>query len=268
MSNFLQIEQDEHIVTLTMNEPERRNPLTGNSAVPEFLAAIDRIHGDQRVRAVILTGAGSAFSSGGDVRNMLRQARGEVSGMQTRQEYRTGIQRLPLALFNLEVPVIAAINGAAIGAGLDLACMCDIRIASEKAKFAESFVKLGIIPGDGGAWLLPRIIGMSRAAEMMYTGDLITAAVAEQWGLVSRVVPAEELMATALGLAQRIAANPSHAVRLAKRLHREGMHTRLDTHLEMAAGFQALSHQTQSHREAVNAFIEKRSPDFRSMDNG
>ena len=164
--------------------------------------------------------------------------------------------------------MIAAVNGAAIGAGLDLACMCDIRIASDKAKFAESFVKLGIIPGDGGAWLLPRIIGLSRAAEMMYTGDPISAQVAEQWGLVSRVVPLEELMATARVLAQRIAANPSHAVRLAKRLHREGMHTRLDTHLEMAAGFQALSHQTQSHREAVDAFLEKRTPVFSGLDNG
>ena len=268
MPDFLNYDQDQHIVTLTMNEPDRRNPLTGNTAVPELLAAIDRIHGDPSVRAVILTGAGTAFSSGGDVRNMLRQSKGEVSGMQIRQEYRTGIQRLPLALFNLEVPVIAAVNGAAMGAGLDLACMCDIRIASDKAKFAESFVKLGIIPGDGGAWLLPRIIGLSRAAEMMYTGDAISAEVAAQWGLVSRVVAPEELMATACALAQRIAANPSHAVRLAKRLHREGMHSRLDTHLEMAAGFQALSHQTEDHREAVSAFLEKRPPVFKTIGNG
>lgn len=262
MPDFLKYEQDRHVVTLTMNEPERRNPLTGNSAVPDFLAAIDRIHEDPNVRAVILTGAGSAFSSGGDVRNMQRQAAGEVPGMQIRHEYRTGIQKLPLALFNLEVPVIAAINGAAVGAGLDLACMCDIRIASEKAKFAESFVKLGIIPGDGGAWLLPRIVGMSRAAEMVFTGDTISADVALQWGLVSRIVPGAELLATAHEMAARIAANPGHAVRLSKRLLREGMHTRLDTILEMAAAFQALSHQTDEHREAVAAFLEKRPPVF------
>jgi enoyl-CoA hydratase/carnithine racemase len=209
-----------------------------------------------------VTGAGTAFSSGGDVRNMQRQSSGEVSGMQIRHEYRTGIQRLPLALFNLEVPVIAAVNGAAVGAGLDLACMCDLRIASDKAKFAESFVKLGIIPGDGGAWLLPRIIGLSRAAEMMYTGDTISAETAAEWGLVSRVVASDQLMATALELAQRIASNPTHAVRLAKRLQREGMSTRLDTHLEMAAGFQALAHQTDDHREAVSAFLDKRAPRF------
>ncbi|MDB5986299.1 MAG: Enoyl-CoA hydratase [Nevskia sp.] len=263
MPNFLIYEQQGHVVTLTMNEPERRNPLTGNSAVADFLAAIDRIQGDPAVRAVILTGAGTAFSSGGDIRDMERQASGQVSGMQVRQEYRSGIQKLPLALFNLEVPIIAAVNGAAIGAGLDLACMCDIRIASEHAKFAESFVKLGIIPGDGGAWLLPRIIGMSRAAELSFTGDLIGADIAASWGLVSRVVPADQLLAAAHELAQRIAANPPHAVRMSKRLLREGMHTRLDTLLEMAAAFQALSHQTDDHKEAVAAFLSKRAPDFK-----
>ncbi len=263
MPEFLKYEQVGHVVTLTMNEPERRNPLTGNTAVPEFIAAIDRIHNDRQVRAVILTGAGSAFSSGGDVRNMLRQANGEVTGMEIRHEYRTGIQRIPLALFNLEVPVIAAVNGAAIGAGLDLACMCDVRIASEKAKFAESFVKLGIIPGDGGAWLLTRLIGMSRAAEMAFTGDTIDAKQAEQWGLVSRVVPPDELLPAANSLAARMAANPGHAVRLAKRLLRESLHTRLDTLLEMAAAFQALAHQTDDHREAVAAFLEKRPPVFK-----
>lgn len=263
MPNFILYEQQGHVVTLTMNEPERRNPLTGNSAVPDFLAAIDRIHNDRSVRAVILTGAGTAFSSGGDIRDMERQASGEVSGMQIRQEYRTGIQKLPLALFNLEVPIIAAVNGAAIGAGFDVACMCDIRIASEHAKFAESFVKLGIIPGDGGAWLLPRIIGMSRAAEMSFTGEMIGPDLAASWGLVSRVVPAAELLSTANELAQRIAANPPHAVRLTKRLLREAMHTRLDTLLEMAAAFQALSHQTDDHKEAVNAYLNKRPPVFK-----
>ena len=263
MPEFLKYEHAGHVVTLTMNEPERRNPLTGNSAVPEFIAALKRIHDDRDVRCVILTGAGSAFSSGGDVRNMLHQANGEVSGMQIRHDYRTGIQQLPLALFNLEVPVIAAVNGAAVGAGLDLACMCDIRIASDKAKFAESFVKLGIIPGDGGAWLLPRIVGMSRAAEMVFTGDTISADVALQWGLVSRVVAADELMPVAHELASRMAANPGHAVRLSKRLLREGLHTRLDTLLELSAAFQSLAHQTADHREAVNAFLEKRPPDFK-----
>ena len=262
MADFLLYEQQGHIVTLTMNEPERRNPLTGNSAVPEFLAAIQRIENDRSVRAVILTGAGTAFSSGGDIKDMERQASGDVPGMQIRQEYRQGIQRLPLALFNLEVPIIAAVNGAAIGAGLDLTCMCDIRIASTHAKFAESFVKLGIIPGDGGAWLLPRVIGLARAAEMSFTGQVINAEQALAWNLVSRVVAPEELLPTAQTLAEQIAANPPHAVRLTKRLLRESLDTRLDGLLEMAATFQAMCHQTADHKEAVAAFLEKRQPVF------
>lgn len=262
MGQFLDYVQSQHVVTLTMNEPERRNPLTGNTAVEEFLAAINRIQNDNSVRAVILTGAGTAFSSGGDIRNMRRQATGEVSGLQIREEYRTGIQRLPVALFNLEVPVIAAVNGPAMGAGLDLACMCDLRIASDKARFAESFVRVGIVPGDGGAWLLPRIIGLSRASELAYTGDAIDAAQALEWGLVSRIVPADQLMSAAMKLAERIAANPPHALRLTKRLIRDGLHSRLDAHLEMAAGMQALSHQTEHHREAVEAFLAKRQPQF------
>lgn len=262
MSGFLLYEQHEHIVTLTMNEPERRNPLTGNTAVAEFVAAAERIRADASVRAVIVTGAGRAFSSGGDVRNMERQASGHVSGLEIREEYRNGIQRLPLALCSLDVPLIAAINGAAIGAGLDLACMCDIRIASGHAQFAESFVKLGIVPGDGGAWLLPRAIGLARAAELTFTGDVIDAARALEWNLVSRVVPADQLLPAANEIAARIAANPPHAVRMAKRLMREAIHGRLDTVLELSAALQALSHQSADHREAVSAFIEKRKPVF------
>jgi enoyl-CoA hydratase/carnithine racemase len=245
------------------NQPEQRNPLTGNSAVAEFLAAIDRIHADHAVRCVILTGNGPSFCAGGDIREMQRQATPAVSEMQIRQDYQRGIQRLPVALFNLEVPVIAAVNGHALGAGLDLACMCDIRIASENAKFAESFVRLGIIPGDGGAWLLPRVIGLSRSAELAFTGDTIDAQQALAWNLVSRVVPLEELMNCARELAARIVANPAHALRLTKRLMREGIHSRLDTVLELSAVFQALSHKTDDHREAVAAFLEKRAPKFR-----
>jgi enoyl-CoA hydratase/carnithine racemase len=260
--DFLIYEQAGPVVTLTMNQPEQRNPLTGNTAVPEFLAAIDRIDGDAGVRCVILTANGPSFCAGGDIREMKRQSTPEVTEMDIRQDYRRGIQRLPLSLFNLEVPVIAAVNGHAIGAGLDLACMCDIRIASDKAKFAESFVKLGIIPGDGGAWLLPRIVGLSRASELAFTGDIIDAQQALAWSLVSQVVPHEQLMDSARALAARITAHPSHALRMTKRLIREGLHSRLDTVLEMSAAFQAISHKTADHFEAVNAFLEKRAPKY------
>jgi enoyl-CoA hydratase/carnithine racemase len=154
------------------------------------------------------------------------------------------------------------VNGHAIGAGLDLACMCDIRITSEKGRFAESFVKLGIIPGDGGAWLLPRIVGLSRASEMAFTGEMLDAETALAWNLVSRVVPHGSLMPTARELAGRISQHASHGLRLTKRLMREGIHSRLDTVLEMSAVFQAVSHKTPDHSEAVNAFIEKRPARF------
>jgi enoyl-CoA hydratase/carnithine racemase len=262
MADFLKIERDGAIVTLTMNQPEARNPLTGNTAVPEFIAACEQINADMGVRAVIVTGAGSAFCSGGNVKDMQKYQDPALQPMAIRDEYQRGIQRLPLALYHLEVPTIAAVNGAAIGAGCDLACMCDIRIASEQAKFAESFIKVGIVPGDGGAWLLPRVVGRSKAAEMSFTGEMLDAGQALDCGLVSRVVPAEQLLDAARELAGRIAANPGPTLRLTKRLLREGEHQRLDSLLQLSASFQALAHKTPQHREAVQAFIEKRAPKF------
>ena len=263
MSSFLLYERQQSVVTLTMNEPQTRNALTGNSAVDEFVAACQRINADASVRALIITGAGPVFSAGGNVKDMRRFFEQEIDPVHIREEYRNGIQRLPLALYNLEVPTIAAVNGPAIGAGCDLTCMCDIRIASETATFAESFVKVGIIPGDGGAWLLPRVVGLSKAAEMSFTGDALSAAEALECGLVSRVVPPGDLLAAANDLAQRIAANPGGALRMTKRLLREGQTARLESLLEMAAGFQAIAHKTPQHKEAVLAFIEKRKPVFR-----
>lgn len=254
---FLLYEQSGPVVTLTMNSPETRNVLTGNTAPQEFADACARISADLSVRAVILTGAGAA---GGNLKHM--QEMFDFSPGELREWYRNGVQRLANALYNLEVPTIAAVNGPAIGAGCDLTTMCDIRIASESASFAESFVKVGLIPGDGGAWLLPRAVGMSKAAEMSFTGDTLTAAEALACGLVSRVVAPDQLMAEARSLAARIAANPGGALRMAKRLLREGQHTRLDSMLEMSAGLQAIAHKTPYHVEAVNAFVEKRKPDF------
>lgn len=262
MGDFLKFDRDGAIVTLTMNDPENRNPLTGNSAIPEFIAACARIEADPSVRVAILTGAGGAFSAGGNLKDMQRYERDAIPPMPIRTEYRHGIQKLTLALYNLEVPLIAAVNGYAIGAGCDLACMCDIRIASETARFAESFIKVGIVPGDGGAWLLPRVVGMSKAAEMSFTGEMLDAAAALACGLVSRVVAQDALMDEAMALARRIAANPGPTLRLTKRLLREGQTTRLDTLLELSAAYQALAHKTEEHVEAVNAFVEKRQPRF------
>jgi enoyl-CoA hydratase/carnithine racemase len=178
--------------------------------------------------------------------------------MDVRDNYRRGIQRIPLAFHRLDVPTIAAVNGPAIGAGCDLACMADIRIASEKASFAESFVKLGLIPGDGGAWLLQRVVGYARAAEMSFTGELVDAQAALAMGLVSRVVPHEALLAEANALAERIAANPGQALRMTKRLMREAQTSRLDSILELSAAYQALTHGSAEHDGAVAAFLDGR----------
>lgn len=259
---FLNIERDGAIWTLTMNQPETRNALTGNTAVEEFVQVCDEIRRDASVKAVILTGAGPIFSSGGNVKDMQRFFDDALTPDAIREEYRQGIQRIPRALNQLDVPVICAINGPAIGAGLDLTCMCDIRIASETATFAESFVRVGIVPGDGGAWLLPRAVGRAKAAEMAFTGEAIDAQQALACGLVSRVVPADQLLPTARALADKIAANPCAVMRMTKRLLREGEHSTLESLLELSAGYQALAHKTADHREAVMAFVEKRKPRF------
>jgi len=259
----LDYSQDGAVVTLTLNAPEVRNAISGADMIDALEAACARMNSDMSVRAAILTGAGSAFSSGGNVKKM-HGGGGLASSLaaQTRRNYKLGIQRIPLAFDRLEVPVIAAVNGPAIGAGCDLACMCDVRIAAPGARFAESFVKLGIVPGDGGAWLLPRVVGYSKACEMAFTGDMLSAEEALACGLVSRIVPAGELIVEARKLAGRIAANPPHAVRMTKRLIREGQNVQLATLLELSAGMQALAHATADHKEAVAAFVDKRKPRF------
>jgi enoyl-CoA hydratase/carnithine racemase len=253
----------EGIAILTLNRPEARNPISDNDMVDALVDALTRIDADHSIRAIILTGAGSAFSAGGNLKTM-----GQPGGLggdgpaRTRDQYRRGIQRLPLAFEALEVPVIAAVNGPAIGAGCDLACMCDIRIASERAVFAESFAKVGLVPGDGGAWLLPRIVGFARATEMVLTGDSLTAAEALAANLVSRVVAAEDLLETAMAIARRIAANPADVVRMSRRLMRESYGSQLTSVLEMSAAMQAVAQSTADHREAVSAMLERREPVF------
>ncbi|MGB7184843.1 MAG: crotonase/enoyl-CoA hydratase family protein, partial [Burkholderiaceae bacterium] len=240
MNNFVLTERDGAVVTLTLNRPDERNALSTQAQWDEIVDKCAEISADPGIRAVILTGAGTAFSAGGNVKDM-RDRKGIAGGTpyEISQGYLGGIQRIPLALHNLEVPTIAAVNGAAIGAGCDLACMCDIRIASEKARFAESFVKLGIIPGDGGAWLLQRTVGYQRAAELSFTGDLIDAQMALEIGLVTRVVPPETLLDEAKALARRIAVNSGPALRMAKRLMRQSQTARLDETLQLSAALQA-----------------------------
>lgn len=262
-SQPLIVERADHIETWTLNLPESRNAISDPTIVDALCARVAEVNADHEVRAVVLTGAGSAFSAGGNVKDMVDRA-GMFGGSpyELRDGYRTGIQRIPRALYHCEVPVIAAVNGPAVGAGCDLAVMCDLRVASTTAWFAESFVQLGIIPGDGGAWLLTKAIGPARAAEMALTGDRVKAEQAAAWGLVNEVVEPEELLPAARALAGRVAKNPPHAVRMAKRLLRESQHQSLESLLELSAAMQALAHHTADHREALTAFGEKRAGEY------
>ncbi|MBM3643791.1 MAG: crotonase/enoyl-CoA hydratase family protein [Alphaproteobacteria bacterium] len=264
VSPKLLVQRDGHVVTLTLNDPDLRNAISGIEMIDAIVTALEAANRDYETRCLILTGSGSAFSSGGNVKDMKDRGGmfgGDVYGVRT--GYRTGIQRIPMAMYELEVPIIAAINGPAIGAGCDLACMCDIRIAGRSARMAESFVKLGIIPGDGGAWFLPRVAGRSNAMMMAFTGEQFGADDLLRMGVVSKVVDDAVLLAEARALADRIAVNPPYALRMAKRLIREGERTELGTLLDMSASMQAIAHQSGDHREAVDAFLEKRKPVFK-----
>ncbi|WP_432262457.1 crotonase/enoyl-CoA hydratase family protein [Cupriavidus sp. TMH.W2] len=263
MNDAVRYELDETIVTLTLNRPATRNALTEMEVVDALVDSLERAQADATVRAIILTGEGTAFSSGGNIKHM-RDDEGTFAGgsAQIRENYRRGIQRIPRAFHELDVPCIAAINGPAHGAGCDLALMCDIRIAAASAVFAESFAKVGIIPGDGGAWLLPRAIGLSRACEMIFTGTPIDAQCAHELGLVSRIVPDNELMDAARTLARAIASNPPGVLRMSKRLIREGQRMDLPSLLELSAAFQGIAHRTADHREALAATFERRPAHF------
>jgi enoyl-CoA hydratase/carnithine racemase len=264
--SLLTLEKTGPIALLTLNRPEAMNALGAPGDGDAVAAVCAEVNADRAIRCVVLTGAGRAFSAGGDVKAMkAREGAFGGSGVDVRDGYRTNIHRIVRALYGLEVPSIAAVNGAAIGLGCDVACMTDIRIASDQARFGVTFLKLGLIPGDGGAWLLPRTIGMSRACELLFTGDVIDAHKAAEWGLVSKAVPHETLMDEAMALATRIAQQPPHALRLAKTLLKHGQTASYDTLMEMSAAAQAISHLTEDHMEGVDAILEKRAPVFRGV---
>jgi len=251
------------VAVLTLCRPDRRNPLGLEGDGDVFAAICREINDDPTVRCAILTGDGAAFSAGGDIKAMQARTDGFAgSAADIRESYRRNIHRMLRALHGLDVPLIAAINGPAIGLGCDLTCLADIRLASDTARFGVTFLKLGLIPGDGGAWLLSRTIGASRAATLFFTGDLIDAEEALAAGLVSKVVPAETLQHEARDLALRIAAQPGQALRMTKTLLRQAGSASYDQLLELSAAAQGLMHHTADHHEGVSALLQKRAPDF------
>ncbi|WP_328189774.1 enoyl-CoA hydratase-related protein [Marinobacter sp. OP 3.4] len=248
---------ENRVATLTLNRHDLRNALTGSNLIDDIVATADWVNHCDDVSVLVITGAGSAFSAGGNVRDMAERG-GDFAGdvAECAERYRKGIQRIPLALQEVEVPIIAAVNGPAIGAGFDLANMADIRIASEKAKFGETFLNLGIIPGDGGAWFMQRLIGYQRAFELTLSGRVVEASEAKELGIVMEVVPADELLPNTMKLATRIAAQPPKATRLTKRLMKMAQRMELKEFLDVCAVFQGMCHNEPEHLDAVNRMLE------------
>ncbi len=264
MSNdLLLFEKHGHVAKVTINRPDKRNPLGLAGDGEQFQAMAKRVNDDFDIRCLIMTGAGPAFSAGGDLKAM-RERSNEfgVDNLRLRDHYRSGIHGIIKAMWGIEVPIVGAINGPAIGLGGDVASLCDIRLSAASAKFGATFLKIGLLPGDGGAWLLPRIVGWSRAAQLFFTGDLVDANTAREWGLVSEVYPDDQLMAEAEKLAAKIVQQPPQALRMTKRLMRDGVNANFDAIMEMSAAMQVLVQRTDDHMEALDAFFEKRPPVF------
>jgi 2-(1,2-epoxy-1,2-dihydrophenyl)acetyl-CoA isomerase len=248
------------VATITLNRPDKLNAFT-IEMVDRWADALEAAIARPDVAVIVMTGAGRAFCAGGDI-EILMQARGGGEPLERKAELAEHVHRIPRALSSNDKPVIAALNGAAIGAGLDLALMADLRYAAESAKFAETYVRMGIVPGAGGAYFLPRRVGLAKALELFLTGDTIDAREAERIGLVNKVLPDAELMPYVRALAQRLAAGPSQAIRMTKRALYQSQTMDLAGSLDLVTSHYGLLTQSADHREAVAAFLEKRKPGF------
>lgn len=250
----------DRIATLTLNRPDRLNAL-GDTLRDDLYDAVTKAAADPDVRVVVITGAGRGFCSGGDVKSMSER---EQAGSPPPAEPAMPIRdRVILAMRDCPKPVIAAVNGAAAGAGMNLALACDIRIASTAAKFSQAFVKRGLTPDWGGSWFLPRIVGAAKASELIFTGDTIDAAEAMGLGIVNAVVAPEALMGKTYELARKIADGPPVAIQLAKRAIHHNQDVDLRAGLEFETFTQGICRQTEDSKEGVKAFLEKRAPVFR-----
>ncbi len=249
---------DSGVGRLTMARPEVRNAITDLSMIDEIISAVAEAESDPATTVLVITGQGTAFSAGGNIKDMVEK-KGMFAGdaESIAESYRQGIQRLTSTIAATDLVLIAAVNGPAVGAGFDLALGCDLRLAATKATFTHTFVDLGILPGDGGAWLLTRVLGWQRAADLAFTGRTLDSTEALDLGLVLSIHPPEDLLVASMELAMTIAAKPAHSVRLTKRLMRHARSLELGPFLDMTAAYQAIAHTTDAHRRAVTEFAER-----------
>ena len=256
----LVIELNDGIALITLNQPEKRNVISDDPLMSELIKAFEILDSDESSRVIILTGRGSAFSAGGNIEKMLnREEMFSGSTESIADEYIFGIQKLIASIFRSRKVTIAAINGHAIGAGLDLALACDLRLASRDAKLGATFLNLGLIPGDGGSWLLPRSVGWQKAAELIFTGRIISAEEALEIGMLLSIHDSNELLAQAFGLANLIVSKPKLALTYAKELLRMNSFE-LEATMSKAALMQAVLHGTDEHRQLLSKFFEERIP--------
>jgi enoyl-CoA hydratase/carnithine racemase len=254
---------EDGIAHLVLARDDVRNAFAEDAFVEEIVDALTRTQTSAEARVLVLSAEGSAFSAGGNVKDM-RERKGMFADgpAKVRRNYIEGIQQIPKALYALDIPSIAAVQGPAIGAGCDLALYCDMVIASARAKFGETFINVGIIPGDGGAWILPRKVGMQRAAELLFTGRIVDATEAVEIGMALECVAPENLMARVMELAGQIASRPPLTARMIKTLLRQSPSAGLHDFLDNCAALQAICHTTDDHIEAVGALLDKRAPNF------
>lgn len=258
----LKVAKNNHQLWITLDNPEQSNAISLDM-VASLTQVLKYADFDSDVRVMVITGAGSAFCAGGDVKAM-EQKTGMFQGEsnELRLRYMQGIQQIPLVMESLSTPVIAMVQGPAIGAGCDLAMMCDLRIGSEKAKFGETFVKLGLVPGDGGSYFLQRVIGYSKAMQMSLTGDIHGGAEAYEMGLMNYFVSDADLRAETEKLATKIAGNAPIAVQMTKKLMKVAQHSDLQTVLDLAAGYQGITQRTEDHFAALTAMKQKSQATF------
>jgi enoyl-CoA hydratase/carnithine racemase len=252
-------EVSDRVATITLNRPDKLNAFTGEM-IDTWASSLAKAQADEQVNAIVVTGNGRAFCAGGDV---ARMGEGEPTPLQHKNQLWDHIHRIPKTLEGVDKPVIAMVNGLTVGAGMGMSLMCDVRIAAESARFSTGYVRVGLVPGDGDTYFLPRLVGSAKALELLWTADFIEAADALRLGIVNRVVPDAQLKEATYAFARQIADGPQVPIRMIKRLVYQSLRLDLRTHLDLVSSHMAVVRRTEDHAEGVAAFKEKRAAKFK-----